>query len=332
MADPNVYLLHGEDDYAIASMLREIQSGLGDPVLLDMNTARLDGRSNTFDQLVQAVNSLPFLAARRLVIFNHPTSIVRHPTHQKKLFDILSKMPSSTMLVMMEDEPLLPKDKKKDPRHWLDKWASEAGPAVMVKLLNLPVGPQLNQWIIARVKDEGGQITPPAAKALADAIGPDPRILKTEIQKLLAYVNYIRPVETDDVQHVTTTIQRVENFALVNALRAHNLQLAQKALHIELTERDAIPVFASIVSQFRNLLLARETLDHGGSPEELVRAAKVHPYVARLAMDQARTFTLNELEEIYHRLIEVDELMKGGSSVSPDVSLEVLVTQLTFEK
>ncbi len=331
MADSNIYLLHGEDDYAIASMVREIQGGMGDPVLLDMNTTRLDGRSNTFDQLVQAVNSLPFLAAHRLVIFNHPTSIVRHVTHQKKLFDILAKIPPSTMLIMVEDEPLLPKDKKKDPKHWLDKWAGEAGPAVTVKLLNLPVGPQLNQWIIARAKEEGGQFTPPAANALAQAIGPDPRILKTEIQKLLAYVNYARPVDPEDVQHVTTTIQRVESFALVNALRARNLQLAQKALYIELAERDPIPVFASIVAQFRNLLLARENLDRGGTPEDLARNAKLHPYVARLSMDQARTFTLNELETIYHHLIEVDELMKGGSAISPGASLELLVTQLTFQ-
>lgn len=334
MDEPHVYLLHGEDDFAKANLIREIQARLGDPVMLDMNTIRLDGRSNTLENVVQAVNSMPFLAPQRLVFFHRPTAIIKHPTHQKKLLDIFNNLlkiePPTTVLVMTEDEQLLPRDKKKDPVHWLEKWAKEAGPAVHNQVMNVPAGADLQKWIIGRVKVEGGQITPPAAAALSEAIGPEPRILTNEIQKLLAYVNYARPIEREDVEHVAAPIQRVENFALLNALRAHNLQMALKALRLELDQRDPIMVFSGIVGQFRNLLLAREMLDTGGRPEDLAAAAKINPYVAKLAMEQARGYKLNELEDIYHQLIELDEMMKGGSS-DPEAALDVMVTKLTLQ-
>ncbi len=328
MADPHVFLLHGEDDFALAEEMGKITAQLGDPVLAEMNTMRLDGRSNSIDNLVQAVNSLPFLAAMRLVVFAHPTDCARHPAHQKRLLEVLGKVPPTTLLVMVEDHQLLPKDKKKTPLHWLDKWAQEAGPGVKVLLKNLPSGTDLNRWIQARAKSAGGQISAPAANKLADTIGPEPRILQTEIHKLLAYVNYARPVDEDDVEHVSTRIERLESFALVNALRAHNTQMALKALRLELEERDPLMVLAGIVGQFRSLLLARELLEKGGQADDLARAMSIHPYVAKLAIDQARSFSPGELENIFRHLIEIDEAMK--SSGDHVAELNVLVAQLSL--
>ena len=69
---PNVYFLFGNDEFAIARKLKEFDSDFTDPTSADMNTARLDARSMTENDLNNAVNAMPFLAQRRLVLLENP--------------------------------------------------------------------------------------------------------------------------------------------------------------------------------------------------------------------------------------------------------------------
>ncbi len=331
MSEPHLYLLHGDDDFAAARFIQEKSVGAGDAMMMEMNTARLDGRTHSLDDLVQAANAMPFLASQRLVIFHHPLETAKSPAQQKRLLDILGRVPPTTRLILVVDGQLnLPKTKRGDAKyHWLEKWFVEAGSAAQVKLFKMPIGTELVKWIQEMARQTGGQFTPQGASRLADAIGPEPHILQAEIDKLLAYVNYARPVEPDDVHHVAISIAQAEDFALVNALRAHNAQHALRSLRMELEERDAIQVLSSITNQFRQLLLARDLLDQGGREEELVRALNIHPYTAKLAFEHARQFTLHELEGVYRRLIEMDEILKS-SEMEADVALDTLVVQLSL--
>jgi len=69
---PNVYFLFGSDEFAITRKLKEFDSDFTDPTSADMNTARLDARSVTENDLNTAVNAMPFLAKRRLVLLATP--------------------------------------------------------------------------------------------------------------------------------------------------------------------------------------------------------------------------------------------------------------------
>ena len=328
-AAPRVYVLHGGDEYSLENFLQSLLEGMGDPTMAAMNTARLDGRQHTLEELVQAAHAMPFLAPRRVVIFRHPLERAKNAAQQKKLLDILAKSPDSTSLALVEDHTLTnERDRKRKIVHWLERWAGSAGPDVQLKGFPLPQGAALAQWIQARARTAGGQFSPQAAGALADLVGPEPRILQQEIVKLLEYVNFARPVDPEDVHHLTPTVLRADDFALVNALRAHDTRQALRMLRIELEDKDPIPLLQSIVGQFRNLLLVRELLQQGGGEEEAARLLKIHPYVAKLALEQARRFTLEELEQIYRQLLAVDEAIKTGDMES-ETALDVLVSELT---
>jgi DNA polymerase-3 subunit delta len=173
-----------------------------------------------------------------------------------------------------------------------------------------------------------GQITPRAAEMLAALVGSETRVLDHELAKLLAYVNYTRPVEADDVQNLTPSVAKVGDFALLNALRERDTRLAMHLLHREMAEKDALMLFASIVHQVRQLLLAREVYEEGGGEEEAARQLHIHPYAARLALEHSRQFTLPELEELYHRLLDLDEAMKTGG-MEGDLALDMLVMEMT---
>jgi len=275
------------------------------------------------------VRAMPFLAPRRLVILTRPLAQIKTEDQRKKLRALLENIPPVAELVLVEDHLLTDERKRrKNEVHWLERWAAGQGERVVLRHCAVPTGEAMVQWIMARAKAHGGQFTPPAAAALASLVGDDPRLAGQEINKLVAYVNYARPVEPDDVESLTPLSARVPDFALVNALRARNAHQAHSILHRMLAEEDPIPLLHSIVYQFRILLLARELIDLRGQEDELVSQMKVHPYVARMAFEQARRFSLEDLEAIYHSLLDVDEAMKTGQ-MPGDLALEMLVTRLT---
>jgi DNA polymerase III subunit delta len=324
---PVVYLLHGEDDYAISEYIARLIEKLGDPMMAEVNTSRLDGRLCSLDELVGAVSAMPFLVSRRLVILTHPLEYGKSPELQKRFKEVLNKVPPTTALVLVEDH-VLTNERDKTKGRWLEKWAHESDGRAFTRAFPVPAGPDLTRWIQKQAKAAGGQINPQAAEMLKDLVGPEPRLLVHEIEKLLAFVNYKREVDEGDVQLLTPSIAKVQDFALVNALRSKDSKQALHILHRELEEKDPIPIFQGIVYQFRQLLLAREVLDAGGGEDEVVRQLGIHPYAAKLAGDHARHFTLPDLVMIYHRLLELDEAMKT-SAMEGELALDLLVTELS---
>jgi DNA polymerase-3 subunit delta len=69
---PVVYILYGDDIFAIQKFIAALVAKLGDPSIADLNTNRLDGRLSNEEDIHSAALSMPFLAERRLVIVTHP--------------------------------------------------------------------------------------------------------------------------------------------------------------------------------------------------------------------------------------------------------------------
>lgn len=332
MSDPApvVYLLHGEDEFAIAQFVTDLESRLGDDSIASMNITCLDGRTCSQDELVSAVSVMPFLAERRLVELTHPLARISGKADQEKFQALLERVPPTTALLLIFDQPL--KGSPKDGKHWLERWAEKNKGRVFERLFTLPKGPAMGQWIQKRAKDCGGQFTPQAAQLLASLVGDDPRMADQEIQKLLAYVNYERPVDPEDVYTITPETKKLEDFALVNALRSGRRREAIAALQKALQEDDPLQILGSIIYQFRLMLLARSVLDAGGSTEQVVQELgdhlNVRSYPARIAADQARRYPSPVLEKIYRYLLDVDTAIKTGE-VDASLALNQLVTQLT---
>ena len=326
---PRIFILYGEDEFAIRKFIDDLSAGLGDPAMTEMNTTRLDGRANPPEELLNAVSTLPFLAEFRLVILYNPLERVHTPAQQQKLVDVLSRVPPTTRLILVEYRLLTEeRDRKRNRIHWLEKWALGNSDTAQVRGFLVPPGTGLPRWIQERAKAHDGQFTLQAATLLADQVGSEPGLLDQEVQKLLAYVNYNRPVDGEDVQYLTPKTARVADFALVNALRNRDGKNALGILNRELEEVDPLYLLHRVVNQFRQLLQVREVLENGGGEEDAARILKIHRYAAKLAIEHARRFSMADLEAIYQRLLAIDIAMKTGG-MDPELALDLLVTELT---
>ncbi|MEJ2265115.1 MAG: DNA polymerase III subunit delta [Anaerolineales bacterium] len=326
---PVVYLLHGEDEFAIAQFIAEIKAKLGDPSVIEMNVTHLDGRSLSFNELVTATSAMPFLARRRLAILTHPLAYTRNPAARQRFLDYLETIPSTTALVLVEYHALTnDRDRRQGQLHWLEEWAQQSGERVYLRLFNLPTGPGVARWIQERAKQVGGQFSYQAAGVLSSLVGEDSRLADQEIQKLLTYVNFQRPVEPDDVEHLTALSMQGDIFAMVDALGNRNARVAMSMLHRLLETEDPLRILGMVVRQFRLLLLAREILDRGGGESDVARQIHIHPYVAKKVTAQARHLVLPALEGIYRSLLGLDLAIKTGQ-MDASLSLDMFIAEQT---
>jgi len=330
MADaPIVYIFHGDDEFAIADFIAGIETKMGDPATASMNITRLEGQSTSLNALVSATHAMPFLTDRRLVVLNDPLGRMKSPTAREKFKSTLESIPSTTALVLVIHRPLVsPRDKRKDVQHWLQVWGAGQAGRVYIREFSLPQGHEMMTWIQNKAVEFGGVFSSQAAAQLAEYVREDPRLAAQEIEKLLAYVNYKRPVDPDDVEQLTPYAGEGNVFEMVDALGNRNGPLALRMLHRLLEEDEPLRLYGMIVRQFRLLLLTRELLDAGNREAEIAKQLKTYPFVARKLIGQVRHFSLKSLEEIFRKLLEVDEAIKTGQ-VPAEVVLDTLITSLT---
>ncbi|MCL4273803.1 MAG: DNA polymerase III subunit delta [Anaerolineales bacterium] len=320
---PTIFLLYGNDEFAIARKLKDFESEFSDSTTADMNMTRLEARTMSENDLNNAVNAMPFLAPKRLVFIAYPSAKYNNPAARKKFLEFLEKAPDTAKVILFDT---VEKPKEAD-KHWLVKWADKKKPQVKSQGFFLPQQRDMPGWIVNEAKNQGGNIEPPAAARLAEMTGVDTRQAGMEIAKLLAYVNWERSVRGSDVEAVCIVTSQQSVFDFVDALSQGNAKTAQKLLHRLLENEDAFSLWGMVVRQFRLLIQAREILDGRGNKDDVARALGVHPFVAEKTTGQAGRFTMESLESIYRQLLNIDEQVKT-SQVTLDLALDTLVVEL----
>lgn len=320
---PNVYFLYGNDEFAISRRLKDFEADFPDPTSADMNTAHLEARTMTENDLNTAINAMPFLAPKRLVLLGNPSARYSGSNERKKFEKFLENIPDTARLVIHEG--MEPKEANK---HWLVKWAQKNIKTIKPQAFMLPRPWEMIDWIVKETKKQGGKIANPAAAKLAELVGVDTRQAGMEIGKLLAYVNWERQVEVQDVEAVSILTAEESVFDFVDALSSGDGKSAQRLLLRLLESEDPFSLWGMVVRQFRLLLMAREVVEAGGGKNEVKAALEVHPFVAEKTFAQARSFTLPVLERIYHELLEIDAGVKTGL-FTLELALDMLTVQLT---
>ena len=320
---PNIFFLHGNDEFAINRKIKDFESDFSDPTTAGMNTARLEARTMTENDLNNAVNAMPFLAPKRLVIISNPSAKFNNPATRKKFQEFLTNAPDTAKLVI--HELMEPKEVEK---HWLVKWATKSTSLEKLQTFFLPKQRDMAGWVMNEVKNQSGQIEPAAAAKLAEMVGVDTRQAGMEIAKLLAYVNWGRPVRGSDVEAVCIVTSQQSVFEFVDALSQGNGKSAQKLLHRLLENEDPFSLWGMVVRQFRLMIQTREILDGRGNKDDVARGLGVHPFVAEKTSGQAGRFSIEALENIYRRLLGIDERVKT-SQITLDLALDTLIVELT---
>jgi DNA polymerase-3 subunit delta len=116
---------------------------------------------------------------------------------------------------------------------------------------------------------------------------------------------------------------------MVDALGRRDGAVAASLMHRLLHDDEPLQILGMINRQFRLLIQTREVLDAGGDTRDLQQLPDIrYPGIAQKLAQQARNFTLDQLESIYHYLLETDYGIKTGR-IGPELALDLLVASLS---
>jgi DNA polymerase-3 subunit delta len=337
-------LLYGDDHQALHDRMQALIVSMDDTSMADMNITRLDGaaQNTTMEDVRNAAYTLPFLSPRRMVILTSPDNLMKSEAAGRKLIEMLNALPETTALLLVQDDSWIAtgkqrgwkvmyeyREKNKPKIHPLLAWARNAAPKARIEVHRLPSLNAMPGWITAETKRQGGQITPKAAAEMAAIIGNDTGQARQEIAKLLAYLDYSRPIEPETVHQLTAPGGQADVFTMVDALATGDARQATRQLTRLLAEQDAAGLFGMVVRQYRLILMAKEAAARGiTGEEELARMLGVPAYPATKALSQARLYSPQSLNRIYHRLLEIDKMSKTGQ-VELDVALQAFVAEMS---
>ncbi len=327
-----IFLFHGAEEFGKSERIASLRAGLGD--LDEINTTELDGRSTTRQELQHHCDVPPFLGEYRLVIVSNLLSrLVGSKTKGGKstgasidytawLTDYLPTLPDTTQLVLSEGKKL-PK------RHPILKVVAALGERGEITEFSTPSlkGRELTRWVENRAKQKDVKLAGSVADDLARFIGPNLRLIDSEMEKLAVYAGD-RAVRPEDVRLLVPYAQDASIFDMVDALGHRRTAQAFRQL-AQLRNEGAHPLYllTMIVRQYRILIQVKELMQHGLDRDNIAKKIKLHPFPTKKAMAQARQYSSQQLSSIYDRLLDTDIAIKTGQ-MEANLALDILVVEL----
>ncbi len=323
-----IIVLHGDNEFDRSEHLRQLKAGLGE--YDDLNLVELDGRSLTPAILQDHADVPPFLGDQRMVVVHGLLTRLTGGRGAKKadasflqwLCTYVPTVPDTTTLILVEIK-LIPA------RNPLLRAVQQLGERGRVLAFRAPGtrGNELERWVVQHAAKLGAQLGHGVAADLASYIGPDLRLIHSELLKLMTYAGD-RPISRDDVRLLTPYAQQANIFAMVDAL-GHQQTAEAFRLLSRLRNQGAHPLYllTMIVRQFRILLQVHELSSQGLQQGEIASRLKLNPFVVKKAIGQARRYSRSQLMQIYDKLLEVDVAIKTGK-MEANLALDLLVVEL----
>ena len=331
-----IHLLHGDDSFSLNRAIKELLAAAGDPAEVDMNTTRLDGKTTSFEDIQNAVNTLPFFGGARWVIVDSALAKIDKSRTEKFLHLLENIPPNNQLVLIVDDHQRWRKDasgrwiqvwETLNENHWLMKWA-QSRPQIEIKSYSLPDEKAMDAWISTEVKRQGGSIEPEAARELSRHLGNETSIASQEITKLLTYVNYQRAVTAKDVIELVSEEGSADVFVMLDAMVEGRTQEAQRLMHTLLEQDPPEVILGAVSHRFRQLIQVREALDNREDLKALVDRKVIFNNQAAKYTQHARRYSMVRLENIYRSLLQMD-IQSKTSFTDMTNELEVLVVEIS---
>jgi DNA polymerase-3 subunit delta len=302
-----IRILTGANNYLLRQELRSLVAPF-EAEHGDMALEKLDGDDASFERIQESLQSLPFLADRKLVVLQAPSA---NKQYTEKAQELLSDTPETTDVIIVE--PKL--DKRLSYYKFLKK---QKGFKEFAELDENG----LARWLVTLAKEKGAKLAPADARYLVERAGTNQQALASEIEKLSLYSDYIDRTRINELTPAapqSTIFQLLEAAFAGNTRRALELYGEQRALKVEPQQ-----IIAMLAWQLHVLALVKAA---GGdrTPDIIAREAKINPYVVKKSAGIARGLSVARTRELIHDLLIIDGRLKREGLDADDVLLNYLV-------
>ncbi len=308
-----IYCLYGEEAY----LKRQYKVRLREAILDGdtMNYHYFEGKDADPRSIMDAADTMPFFADYRLILIEDSGLFKKEAD---ALVKYLPNMPESTILIFVESQM--------DKRSKLYKAVSKIGHVVELKRQEPAY---IEKWILSILKKEGRQITRSTMTHFLERTGDDMELIRSELDKLLAYTDGRDVITTRDVDEIGSVQITGHIFDMITAISTHN-RVKALSLYNDLLALKEPPmrILFLIARQFNQLLQIRQLSDEGIDQASLAKKLSLNPYVAGKLRTQARAFSADALKEAVTACVDAETAVKTGN-LTDQLAVEMVLVQLS---
>ncbi|WP_413578238.1 DNA polymerase III subunit delta [Bdellovibrio sp. HCB290] len=307
-----MYFLFGEEPYLLNQSVERFKFAVLTEGAIDFNYSLFYASDADIVQVRDAVETLPMMAPRRLVILKEAQELSDKEWAQ--LEPLIEEPVDSTCFVILASRV---DKRKKQIRQLLDK-------ADCVEFKK-PYENQVPSWINYIAETLGLKISNDAIHLLHKLVGHHLTEIEAELKKLGEYVEGARRIEVHDVAQVVSRSKEESVFDFTKAVGLNDrVRALEYLVHLLDQGQNEIGIISLVARHIRILLAVKKGMEEGLHGAKLAHYAQVPPYFLENYVEQARLWTAKKLEQTMVVLSETDKALKS-SPLSSHIWLENMV-------
>ncbi len=338
----NVYLFYGEETYLIDDILRRLKKKLVNPDFEQLNFILIGGKEASYEKIIDACETLPFMAEKKLVYLNgldifkkksgsspeeeeeqSTKYITEMPKNDEERFaNYIAKIPESTVVVFYGNPSV-------DGRRKIVKQIKKYGCAAEFTKLSEEKFNRWIKWIFGTLGKSIGARELVLFKNNLDYLGKrsSQNLLdvENEIKKLVSFMGESINVEKDHIDKAMGSNFHNDIFNLLDSIEKNNYPESVKRLNHMLEKKEpALKILAVLGNQIKNILSSKLLTEEGYSYKEIASKLEIHDFVARKCVTQGRRLTIERLRELLNLFLDADMAIKS-SKMDETLIMEMLI-------
>jgi DNA polymerase III subunit delta len=346
-----VYLIHGDDDYAVKQRARQLYGqwcddfGGLDHEIIDAQVANSGEASKALARLREALQTLPFFGSGKVVWFQNCNFLGDDRTASAQaVIENLTNLSQELKIFAWQNVRLLVSAGKLDKRKSFYKTLEKLGCVESFAAWSLDDknwAAEAEAGARRLFKARKKEISEECLAVLVNRVGPHSQQLVNEVEKLCLYSGERNEIGLSDVNAVVTRNKQARAFAVSEAFGNRDLPRLLRTLDEELWEmkfdkqKSEIGLLYGLITKVRAMILLKEMIREGWlkaeadysrfksqlerlPPDKLpsdrrFNPLSMHPYVLHKALGQTARYTSEELIGAMNRLLECNQqLVSSG--------------------
>jgi len=274
-----VVLVCGEDEFAVKQRAKELYTqwtvdlGGFDHEIIDASVNNSGEALRALARLREALQTLPFFGSGKAVWLQNCNFLGDERTASAQaVTESLAELAQELKDFSFDNVRLLISAGKVDKRKVFYKTLDKLGTVETLagwSVDDRDWAAQAEDWARKALRSRGKDISEETLSELITRVGPNARLLDSEIEKLTLYTGDRKQIESDDVATICTRNRTARAFALGDALGDRDLPRLLRRLDEELWEvkldsrKSEIGLLYGLISKVRTLIFLKEMIEEG---------------------------------------------------------------------